>query len=71
MLAHGQIYNSNLVMLRALLASHWIVVTDYGILPDDPAAIRSAARENGVVISSGGVSAGEVDHVGDVSVNQV
>lgn len=68
-LAHGQIYNSNRVMLRALLAASWAEVTDLGILPDDPAsirgAIREAARGHDVVISSGGVSAGEEDHILD------
>lgn len=68
-LRHGQIYNSNRVMLRALLAQPWINFTDYGILRDDPhairAAIRRAAEENDVVISSGGVSAGEEDHILD------
>lgn len=68
-LRHGQIYNSNRVMLRALLAQPWIELTDYGILRDDAgairAAIRRAAEENDVVISSGGVSAGEEDHVLD------
>lgn len=68
-LRYGQIYNSNRVMLRSLMAEPWIEITDYGILPDDPNAIRSAIRQasasNDIVISSGGVSAGEEDHVLD------
>ena len=68
-LAPGQIYNSNRVFLRAMLALPWITLTDYGILRDDPevirATIRQAAAENDVVLSSGGVSAGEEDHVLD------
>lgn len=68
-LDHGQIYNSNRVMLRSLIAEPWIAMTDYGILPDDPDAIRDAIRQasasNDIVISSGGVSAGEEDHVLD------
>nr|WP_287257516.1 gephyrin-like molybdotransferase Glp [Thioclava sp.] len=68
-LDHGQIYNSNRVMLRSLIAEPWITMTDYGILPDDPGAIRAAIRQasasNDIVISSGGVSAGEEDHVLD------
>ncbi|MFN3646971.1 MAG: gephyrin-like molybdotransferase Glp [Gemmobacter sp.] len=69
-LAPSQIYNSNRVMLRATLARlPWAETTDLGILPDDPqairAAIRAAAQGNDVVISSGGVSAGEADHILD------
>lgn len=68
-LEHGQIYNSNRVMLRSLMVEPWIEITDYGILPDDPDAIRNAIRRasasNDIVISSGGVSAGEEDHVLD------
>lgn len=69
-LASGQIYNSNRVMLRATLARlPWAETTDLGILPDDPqairAAIRAAALTHDVVISSGGVSAGEEDHILD------
>lgn len=69
-LLHGQIYNSNRVLLRATLDRlSWVHVTDLGILPDDPAviraAIRLAAQQNDVIISSGGVSAGEEDHILD------
>ncbi|WP_047997435.1 gephyrin-like molybdotransferase Glp [Puniceibacterium sp. IMCC21224] len=69
-LGPGQIYNSNRVMLRATLARlAWVEVTDLGILPDEPAkiraAIRAAAGSHDVVISSGGVSAGEEDHILD------
>ncbi len=69
-LGPGQIYNSNRVLLRATL-SHlpWVALTDLGILPDDPASIRAAIRDaaqvHDVVISSGGVSAGEEDHILD------
>ncbi len=68
-LAAGQIYNSNRVMLRGLLTLPWIALTDFGILRDDPGAIRATIREaastHDVVISSGGVSAGEEDHILD------
>lgn len=75
MLDHGQIYNSNRVMLRSLMAEPWIAMADYGILPDDPDAIRDAIRQasasNDIVISSGGVSAGEEDHVLDALKREV
>lgn len=69
-LGPGQIYNSNRVLLRAILSRlSWVELTDLGILPDDPAsirvAIRHAAQTHDVVISSGGVSAGEEDHILD------
>ncbi len=68
-LGPGQIYNSNRVMLRALLTVPWIALTDLGILRDDASAIRATIREAAatldVVISSGGVSAGEEDHILD------
>lgn len=68
-LASGQIYNTNRVMLRATLAEPWIELTDLGILPDDPVAIRQAIRnaagDHDVILSSGGVSAGEEDHILD------
>lgn len=69
-LGPGQIYNSNRVLLRATLSRlPWVALTDLGILPDDPAsiraAIRAAALSHDVVISSGGVSAGEEDHILD------
>ncbi|MGS4943936.1 molybdopterin molybdotransferase MoeA [Meridianimarinicoccus sp. RP-17] len=66
----GQIFNSNRVLLRATLDRlPWVALTDLGILPDDPihirAALRAAAGSHDVVISSGGVSAGEEDHILD------
>lgn len=69
-LGPGQIYNSNRVLLQATLSRlPWVELTDLGILPDDPAsirvAIRHAAQTHDVVISSGGVSAGEEDHILD------
>ncbi|WP_417727752.1 gephyrin-like molybdotransferase Glp [Roseovarius sp.] len=69
-LGAGQIYNSNRVLLRATLSRlPWVELTDLGILRDDPTrirtAIRHAAQSHDVVISSGGVSAGEEDHILD------
>ena len=69
-LAPGQIYDSNRVALRALLTSLGCVVSDLGILADDPkktaVAITESARTHDLLISSGGVSVGEEDHVRDV-----
>jgi len=69
-LGPGQIFNSNRVLLRATLSRlPWVELSDLGILADDPASIRAAIRDaaqtNDVVISSGGVSAGEEDHILD------
>jgi molybdopterin molybdotransferase len=61
------IYDANRHLLRGLLDEFGAVVTDLGILRDDPAvlqtAIASAAAEHDLVITSGGVSTGEADHV--------
>lgn len=66
-LAPGAIYNSNRFTLRALLQDLGCDVTDYGIVPDSLDATRStlraAAQANDVIITSGGVSVGEEDHI--------
>ena len=66
-LAPGQLYNSNRYTLAGLLRSLDIAVIDGGIVPDDPDATRDAlqqAADNAdCVITSGGVSVGEEDHV--------
>ncbi|MCT8468544.1 MULTISPECIES: gephyrin-like molybdotransferase Glp [Chromohalobacter] len=66
-LAPGQLYNSNRVMLSALLQQQDCTVIDLGIVADTAAALRetlSQARDRAdVVICTGGVSAGEEDHV--------
>lgn len=63
----GQIYNSNRPMLAALLAGLGMDVVDMGIVGDSPEATRqaltNAAAAADVVVSSGGVSVGEEDHV--------
>jgi molybdopterin molybdotransferase len=63
----GAIYNSNRFTLRALLARLACEVTDYGIVPDEcdmtRATLREAARQHDVILTSGGVSVGEEDHV--------
>ena len=66
-LAQGQIYNSNRYLLSALLSAMGCEVVDGGIVADDLAQTRqqllSLAEEADVIISSGGVSVGEEDHV--------
>jgi len=63
----GAIYNSNRFLLRALLENLGCALTDFGIVPDTleatRATLRSAARENDLIITSGGVSVGEEDHI--------
>lgn len=63
----GFIYDSNRVALKGMLAGLPVSVTDLGRLPDDPAAIRealaSAAPRHDLLLTTGGVSVGEEDHV--------
>ncbi len=63
----GAIYNSNRFVLVDLLRRLGCAVTDLGnvadSLPATRAALRSAAAEHDLVITSGGVSVGEEDHV--------
>ncbi|KAF3998933.1 molybdopterin molybdotransferase MoeA [Glaciimonas immobilis] len=63
----GAIYNSNRFVLRALMENFGCEFTDYGIVPDSLAAtretLRLAARQHDLIITSGGVSVGEEDHV--------
>ncbi len=63
----GRIYNSNRFMLRALLHAVDCGVFDLGIVPDDRAATRAAfvraAQDADLIVTSGGVSVGEEDHV--------
>jgi len=66
-LGPGQIYNSNRAMLAALTAGLGCAVTDLGQVPDrldaTVALLDAASRQADVVITSGGVSVGEEDHV--------
>ncbi|MBL8502323.1 MAG: molybdopterin molybdotransferase MoeA [Rhodocyclaceae bacterium] len=63
----GGIYNSNRYSLRGLLAALGCEVRDLGIVPDSldatRAALREAAAASDVIVTSGGVSVGEEDHV--------
>ncbi len=66
-LGPAQTYDSNRFTLLALLAGLPVVASDLGILPDRPeataAALRAAAGAHDLLLTSGGVSTGEEDHV--------
>ena len=68
MLAAGKIYDSNRYTTMSALERLGCVVNDLGILQDSPKkiteAIRKAARSHDVLVTSGGMSVGEEDHVG-------
>jgi molybdopterin molybdotransferase len=61
------IYDSNRFLLVELLERLGALVTDLGILPDEQAALaralEKAAVHHDLVLTSGGVSTGEADHV--------
>jgi molybdopterin molybdotransferase len=63
----GSIYNSNRFFLRALLLRLGCAVSDLGIVPDrlDATldALKAAARQHDLILTSGGVSVGEEDHI--------
>ena len=63
----GAIYNSNRFTLTGLLRNLGCEVTDYGIVPDQldvtRATLREAAAAHDLILTSGGVSVGEEDHV--------
>jgi molybdopterin molybdotransferase len=66
-LAPGRIYNSNRFTLNGLADAFGCEVRDYGIVPDDLGktreVLRQAAAENDLIVTSGGVSVGDEDHV--------
>ena len=66
-LRRGAIYDANRHAVRALLEAIGCMVSDLGILPDDAAATRSAilaaAKRHHALLTSGGVSVGDEDHV--------
>ena len=63
----GCVYDANRFTLAALLTQLGCAVTDLGVLPDRVDAIQAAldraAQDHGLIITSGGVSTGEEDHV--------
>lgn len=65
--AGAAIYDANRYLLAELLERLGAVVTDLGILADDPDrladALREAASGHDLIVTSGGVSTGEADYV--------
>jgi molybdopterin molybdotransferase len=66
-LSPGKIYDSNRFISITALEQLGCVVEDLGILPDQPEeigkAIRQAATDHDLLVTSGGMSVGEEDHV--------
>jgi molybdopterin molybdotransferase len=66
-LAPGAIYNSNRYVLVGLLRALGCEVSDLGNVPDSldatRAALRAAAAGNDLIVTSGGVSVGDEDHI--------
>ncbi|MBK45720.1 MAG: molybdopterin molybdenumtransferase MoeA [Roseovarius sp.] len=65
--APGQIFDANRPMLTALVVQMGYEVVDLGRIRDDRAALRAAldrgAAEADVILTSGGASSGDEDHV--------
>ncbi len=63
----GKVFDSNGPMLQALAAKQNCTITDLGIIKDDKQTIQStlqeAAKTHDLIITSGGASKGEEDHV--------
>jgi molybdopterin molybdotransferase len=68
-LGRAAIYDANRYLLRELLERLGAVVTDLGILADEPErlaqALRAGAAGQDLIVTSGGVSTGEADYVRD------
>lgn len=68
-LPHGMTYDSNRTILRGLLQTLGVTVSDQGIWPDRADVVqhnmRDAAKDHHVIITSGGASRGDEDHMVD------
>jgi molybdopterin molybdotransferase len=66
-LAGAQVFDTNRIMLAALLRRAGCKVSDLGVLRDEPESLRqalkSAASSHDLILTSGGVSTGEADYV--------
>ena len=70
----GQVYDSNRFLLSGLLETVNVTVTDLGIIPDDEETVRrtilEASREHDVLLTTGGASRGEEDHIVSVMADE-
>ena len=68
-LSVGAVYDANRHILMSLIAGLGAEVSDLGILPDEAAAVREglskAVKDHDLLLTSGGVSVGNEDHVRD------
>lgn len=66
-LSAGQVFDANRPMLKALLTSPFVEISDLGIVPDDEAVlattIKLAAKDHQLILTSGGASRGDEDHM--------
>ncbi|KPB00948.1 gephyrin-like molybdotransferase Glp [Ahrensia marina] len=69
----GKVYDANRPMLKALLDGNMVSITDLGILPDDESAItqamQRASKTHDLILTSGGASRGDEDHMLNVLSN--
>ncbi len=66
----GALFDSNRHTLKALLSSPSIELIDFGVVPDDAdktrETLRAAAKQADLIVTSGGISAGDADFVAQV-----
>ena len=69
-LGHGDIYDSNRFVIKAMLSKMAVEIIDLGLIPDDKEALRqaflSADQQADALISSGGVSVGDADYTKEI-----
>ncbi len=69
-LGHGDIYDSNRFVIKAMLSKMGVKIIDLGRIPDDKAALRqaflTADQQADALITSGGVSVGDADYTKEI-----